>query len=142
MIAALSSGSNRGPECRSAGRFGVGCTGAGGFGPAPFGPAPVGPAPVGAAPVGSAQAPRSAPAAPTPADTDIAEERRLLFVGLTRARAKLLLTCATRRTRYGADRSAGRSPFLAAIDPKLFGPPDPNTPQRPRKPADRQLRLL
>jgi ATP-dependent DNA helicase UvrD/PcrA len=75
-------------------------------------------------------------------EPDIAEERRLLFVGLTRARAKLLLTCATHRTRYGSDRPSGRSPFLTAIDP------DPNTllgpsgPQRPRKPADRQLRLL
>jgi len=74
-----------------------------------------------------------------PTETDIAEERRLLFVGLTRARARLQLTCATRRTRYGTDRPAGRSPFLTAIDPALFGPP---TPQRPRKPADRQLRLL
>jgi superfamily I DNA/RNA helicase len=74
------------------------------------------------------------------AEPDIAEERRLLFVGLTRARAKLLLTCATRRTRYGADRLAGRSPFLTAIDPALLGPPA--APQRPRKPADRQLRLL
>jgi superfamily I DNA/RNA helicase len=79
---------------------------------------------------------------PTPAETDVAEERRLFFVGLTRARAKLLLTCATRRTRYGSDRPAGRSPFLAAIDPALLGPHDPKTPQRPRQPADRQLRLL
>jgi superfamily I DNA/RNA helicase len=74
-----------------------------------------------------------------PAETDDAEERRLLFVGLTRARARLLLSCSARRTRFGSDQAAGRSPFLAAIDPSLFGPP---TPQRPRKPADRQLRLL
>ncbi len=74
-----------------------------------------------------------------PAETDDAEERRLLFVGLTRARARLLLSCSARRTRFGSDQTAGRSPFLAAIDPALFGPP---TPQRPRKPADRQLRLL
>jgi len=93
-----------------------------------------GSAPVGSVPAGSAGS--------SPADLDIAEERRLLFVGLTRARAKLLLTCATRRTRYGADRPAGRSPFLAAIDPGLLGSSDPKTPQRSRKPADRQLRLL
>jgi uncharacterized protein (TIGR00375 family) len=68
-----------------------------------------------------------------------AEERRLLFVGLTRARARLLLSCSARRTRFGSEQPAGRSPLLAAIDAKLFGPP---TPQRPRKPADRQLRLL
>jgi DNA helicase II / ATP-dependent DNA helicase PcrA len=99
--------------------------------------APAGPAPT---PAGSAHAP--GPATSTPAEPDIAEERRLLFVGLTRARAKLVLTCATRRTRYGSDRSAGRSPFLAAIDPALLVPPDPKTTQRPRRPADRQLRLL
>ena len=81
-------------------------------------------------------------AGPPSTEPDIAEERRLLFVGLTRARARLLLTCATRRTRYGSDRPAGRSPFLTAIDPALLGSPDPKTPQRPRKPADRQLRLL
>jgi superfamily I DNA/RNA helicase len=74
-----------------------------------------------------------------PTEDDIAEERRLLFVGLTRARAKLILTCASRRMRYGSDRPAGRSPFLTAIDPSILGPP---APQRPRKPADRQLRLL
>jgi DNA helicase II / ATP-dependent DNA helicase PcrA len=95
----------------------------------------------------SAQAPTPAtstpaPATSTPAEADIAEERRLLFVGLTRARASLVLTCATRRTRYGSDRPAGRSPFLSAIDPALLAPPDSRTPQRPRKPADRQLRLL
>jgi superfamily I DNA/RNA helicase len=74
-----------------------------------------------------------------PAETNDAEERRLLFVGLTRARARLLLSCAARRTRFGSDQTAGRSPFLTAIDPSLVGPP---VPQRPRKPADRQLRLL
>jgi DNA helicase II / ATP-dependent DNA helicase PcrA len=80
-----------------------------------------------------------------PAADDIAEERRLLFVALTRARAKLLVSCATRRTRYGSEQPAGRSPFLAAIDPKLFASPDsssPSTRSRPRPPADRQLRLL
>jgi superfamily I DNA/RNA helicase len=74
-----------------------------------------------------------------PTQTDVAEERRLLFVALTRARTRLLLSCADRRIRHGSERPAGRSPFLAAIDPELFGPP---TPPRSRKPADRQLRLL
>ena len=78
---------------------------------------------------------------PGPADT--AEERRLLFVGMTRARERLLLTAAARRTRHGAEEAAGRSPFLAAVDPAppslsgsgLAGP-------RRRRAADRQLRLL
>ena len=70
---------------------------------------------------------------------DAAEERRLLFVGMTRARERLLLTCAARRTRHNSAEAAGRSPFLAAIDP----PPPGLTASRPaRRAPDRQLRLL
>jgi len=68
-----------------------------------------------------------------------AEERRLLFVGMTRARGKLLLSCASRRARHGSEESAGRSPFLAAVDPGLLGPASA---PRARRTADRQLRLL
>ena len=81
-------------------------------------------------------------AGPLAAD-DLEEERRLLFVGMTRARERLLLTCAARRTRQGAGEAAGRSPFLAAIDPqppRLAGPA--TGPPRARRSADRQLRLL
>jgi len=70
---------------------------------------------------------------------DAAEERRLLFVGMTRARRQLLLTCAARRTRHGSEAPAGRSPFLSAIDPRLLGTA---TAARTRKTTDRQLRLL
>jgi superfamily I DNA/RNA helicase len=73
----------------------------------------------------------------TPAET--AEERRLLFVGMTRARGVLTLTCAGRRTRHGSEQDGGRSPFLAAVDSGLLrqaGPP------RARRAPDRQLRLL
>jgi DNA helicase-2/ATP-dependent DNA helicase PcrA len=70
---------------------------------------------------------------------DLAEERRLLFVGMTRARTHLFLTCAAQRRRHGALVPAGPSPFLAAISPALLS--RPATPQR-RRPADRQLRLL
>ncbi len=69
---------------------------------------------------------------------DPAEERRLLFVGMTRARAHLLLSCAARRGRPGGPAEAGPSPFLAALDPALL---DRSTP-RARRPAGRQLRLL
>ncbi len=72
-------------------------------------------------------------------DPDPAEERRLLFVGMTRARAHLLLSCAARRGRPGGPAEAGPSPFLAAIDAALL---DHSTPPRSRRPADRQLRLL
>jgi uncharacterized protein (TIGR00375 family) len=85
--------------------------------------------------------PRSWPMAPAVQDqrADAAEERRLLFVGMTRARGKLLLSYAGRRIRHGAEVPAGRSPFLAAIDPGLLGRV---APRRARKTADRQLRLL
>jgi DNA helicase-2/ATP-dependent DNA helicase PcrA len=73
----------------------------------------------------------------TPDET--AEERRLLFVGMTRARGQLVLTCAARRTRQGAEQAAGRSPFLACVSPDLLGPA---VAPRARRPAGRQLRLL
>jgi DNA helicase II / ATP-dependent DNA helicase PcrA len=79
--------------------------------------------------------PGSGPVTPDEA----AEERRLLFVGMTRARGRLLLTCAARRTRHGSEEATGRSPFLAAIDPGLLSPA---TPRRARPTGDRQLRLL
>jgi DNA helicase II / ATP-dependent DNA helicase PcrA len=79
--------------------------------------------------------PGSAP--PTPEET--AEERRLLFVGMTRARARLVLSCAARRTRHGAEEAAGRSPFLASVSTELLGSAGP---ARPRRTGDRQLRLL
>ena len=70
---------------------------------------------------------------------DAAEERRLLFVGMTRARDRLLLTCAAQRTRPGSGEAAGRSPFLTAVVPELSGLTGP---RRARRAADRQLRLL
>jgi superfamily I DNA/RNA helicase len=72
----------------------------------------------------------------TPVGTD--EERRLLFVGMTRARARLFLTCAARRSRIGSSSVTGPSPFLAAIDPALLG----RAAAPRRQPRDRQLRLL
>jgi uncharacterized protein (TIGR00375 family) len=73
-------------------------------------------------------------------DEDAAEERRLLFVGMTRAREGLLLSYAGRRARNGAEASAsGQSPFLTALSPV---PPSLSAARRPRRPADRQLRLL
>jgi ATP-dependent DNA helicase UvrD/PcrA len=83
--------------------------------------------------------PGSGPITLAPRAVDAAEERRLLFVGMTRARRKLLLSWAARRTRHGADVPAGRSPFLAAIDPGLLGRA---APRRTRRTGDRQLRLL
>ena len=79
------------------------------------------------------------PGAPPGTGPDQAEERRLLFVGLTRARRHLLLSCAAERSRPGRTGPAGPSPFLAAIDPALL---DRSAPPRARRAASRQLRLL
>ncbi len=45
------------------------------------------------------------------------EERRLFYVGITRAREKLFLSKASRRLRYGEYVSQDPSPFLEEIDP-------------------------
>jgi DNA helicase II / ATP-dependent DNA helicase PcrA len=68
-----------------------------------------------------------------------AEERRLLFVGMTRARRRLLLSWSARRNRNGTEAATGRSPFLSAIDPGLASG---GRAPRPVKPSARQLRLL
>ena len=85
---------------------------------------------------GTVPAPREGPGAARTVDE--AEERRLLFVGMTRARTRLFLTCAGHRGRPGSPAATGPSPFLAAIDPALLS--RAAGPKRPR--PDRQLRLL
>jgi DNA helicase-2/ATP-dependent DNA helicase PcrA len=69
--------------------------------------------------------------------TDPGEERRLLFVALTRARSRLFISYAARRARRGPAEAAGASPFLRALRPVLAAGAIP----RPR-PEARQLRLL
>ena len=66
---------------------------------------------------------------------DPAEERRLLFVGMTRARARLFLSCAAQRTRHGATATAGPSPFLRAISPALLDHHPVRRPRRPSRPT-------
>jgi len=56
----------------------------------------------------------------SPAAAELAEERRLLFVGITRARSHLYLTWAARRARHGTIGDSAPSPFLAAIDEALL----------------------
>jgi len=75
----------------------------------------------------------------TPDDDDLAEERRLFFVGLTRAQDRLYVSHAARRARHGSEREQSPSPFLDAIDSGLFERLGGATPARPK---DRQLRLL
>src|SRR6266498_1402547 len=55
-----------------------------------------------------------------PAASELAVERRLLFVGMTRARSHLYLSWAARRARHGMIADSAPSPFLAAIDEALL----------------------
>ncbi len=75
----------------------------------------------------------------SPSDDEIAEERRLFFVGLTRAQDRLYVTSAARRFRHGTEREQNPSPFLDVIDSGLFERLGDTVPSRPK---DRQLRLL
>jgi DNA helicase-2/ATP-dependent DNA helicase PcrA len=71
---------------------------------------------------------------------DVEEERRLFYVGLTRAREQLFLTCAHRRTLYGQTREQNLSPFLADIEAQLKK--HITSQGRPQKPQQEQLTLF
>ena len=53
-------------------------------------------------------------------DADIEEERRLCYVGMTRARLQLLLTGAARRRVFGEYRAAQPSRFIDEVPPDLL----------------------
>ena len=53
-------------------------------------------------------------------DIDVAEERRLLYVAMTRASKRLYLTKAEERKTYPNPGKRGESPFLANVDRKFF----------------------
>jgi uncharacterized protein (TIGR00375 family) len=76
-----------------------------------------------------------------PDDEAVAEERRLFFVGMTRAQRRLYLSHAARRTRQSSDVEPARTPFLAPVDPGLLQPLGEAS-TRPDRPRHRQPRLL
>jgi superfamily I DNA/RNA helicase len=51
---------------------------------------------------------------------DYAEERRLLFVGMTRATTRLVLMTAAERSIHGTLTGCSPSPFLASVEPGLL----------------------
>jgi uncharacterized protein (TIGR00375 family) len=71
---------------------------------------------------------------------DLAEERRLLYVGATRAREELILTYAKRRTRFGRTADTAPSPFLRDVESDLLQFLAPAPP--PAKPARREQLAL
>jgi superfamily I DNA/RNA helicase len=54
------------------------------------------------------------------AEIDYAEERRLLFVGMTRATTRLTLLSAAKRSVRGEVTECSPSPFLSSLDPALL----------------------
>ncbi len=74
-----------------------------------------------------------------PSTEDIAEERRLFFVGITRAQKRLFISHAANRVRFGSERESRPSPFLSDIDKVLLEALGETEPRRPR---DQQLRLI
>ena len=92
---------------------------------------------------GTSIGPLRAVAAPGKSPGEVAlhwPERRLLFVGMTRARSRLYLTYAAQRARRGAIAGGGGpSPFLAGIGPEFLRRPQA---PRPRRADAQQLRLL
>jgi DNA helicase II / ATP-dependent DNA helicase PcrA len=54
------------------------------------------------------------------APEDVEEERRLLYVGMTRARERLYLTCCRRRRIAGRYQDQAQSPFLAELPAELL----------------------
>ncbi len=72
-------------------------------------------------------------------EEDVAEERRLFFVGLTRAQRRLFVSHCVRRATFGGERDVRPTPFLTNIDAGLLDELGESSPRRPR---DQQLRLL
>ncbi len=73
---------------------------------------------------------------------DVAEERRLFYVGMTRARQKLILTHAHRRFLFGQTTANPPSRFLREIDAALKEVQTSPRPATPEPPAAAQLRLF
>ncbi len=71
---------------------------------------------------------------------DLDEERRLLYVGMTRARQRLILSWARKRTRFGQSVQTDISPFLSAIEPRLIE--NKSLQSNSRGPNQKQLSLF
>ncbi len=77
----------------------------------------------------------------TPTSEEVAEERRLFFVGMTRAQRRLYLSHCAKRTRHGTEHQPRATPFLDPVDPGLLERLG-EVRDAPEPPRHRQLRLL
>jgi len=75
-------------------------------------------------------------------EVDYAEERRLLFVGMTRATTRLTLYTAAKRTLRGEVTACSPSPFLASVDQALLDRRGGDSPGRGRRKARVQQTTL
>ncbi len=73
-------------------------------------------------------------------EPDIEEERRLLYVAMTRAKEELFLVCARKRLLYGRTLSGLPSPFLSEIPETLVRPE--SVPDRAAKKVGKQMGLF
>lgn len=73
-------------------------------------------------------------------NTDIDEEKRLLYVAMTRAKRCLYLSYAQSRMNYGKIEKAVRSPFLNSIEQALLNMEKKELPKQ--KPKDTQMSLF
>jgi superfamily I DNA/RNA helicase len=73
--------------------------------------------------------------------SDPEEERRLFYVGMTRARRYLYLSHARRRRLFGRELTLRRSPFVDRIERELLEADSP-APWRSRRESDGQMELF
>jgi uncharacterized protein (TIGR00375 family) len=73
---------------------------------------------------------------------DMAEERRLFYVAMTRAMQRLYLTRAKKRSVYGKLLLRSLSPFVADIENRLKKDESPQVKQKKKKKNQKQLKLF
>ena len=73
--------------------------------------------------------------------TDVQEEKRLLYVSMTRAKKYLYLTHAQKRFLFGQQKPMNPSPFLAAIQKELIERSQDTYQRKPKK-KDKQMGLF
>jgi DNA helicase-2/ATP-dependent DNA helicase PcrA len=73
---------------------------------------------------------------------DVAEERRLFYVAITRAMERLYLTYAKSRRIFGKLQSRSLSPFVADIETRLKKDESPRSKKQKRGQKQRQLKLF